>query len=77
MQSDETPSFRVPLVHPPGCLPLVSGRQKKGEPMTYSESLYAAQDAALARACNASLEPPDDYYFDLSPNEDEPEEDQP
>lgn len=45
--------------------------------MTYSESLYAAQDAALARAYNASLEPPDDYYFDLDPVEDQPEEDQP
>ena len=45
--------------------------------MTYSESLHAAQDAALARAYNASLEPPDDYYFDLSLSEDELEEDQP
>ena len=45
--------------------------------MTYSESLYAVQDAALARAYAASLEPPDDYYFDLGPSEDQPEEDQP
>lgn len=44
--------------------------------MTYSESLYAAQDAAMARAYAASLEPPDDYYFDLSPSEDEPEEEE-
>ena len=44
--------------------------------MSDSESLYAAQDAALARACNASLEPPDDYYFDLDPVEDQLEEDQ-
>lgn len=34
--------------------------------MTYSERLCAAQDAALERAYMASLEPPDDYYFDLS-----------
>lgn len=45
--------------------------------MTYSESLHAAQDAALARAYAASLEPPDGYYFELSPSEDEPEEDEP
>ena len=45
--------------------------------MSYSESLYAAQDTALARAYSASLEPPDDYYFDLDPVEDQPEEDQP
>lgn len=45
--------------------------------MTYSESLHAAQDAALARAYAASLEPPDDYYFELSPSEDQSEEDEP
>lgn len=39
--------------------------------MTYSESLYAAQAAALARAYAASLEPPDDYYFDLSNDEED------
>ena len=43
--------------------------------MSYSESLYAAQDAALARACNASLEPPDDYYFDLSNDEEDETDD--
>ena len=45
--------------------------------MTYSESLHATQDAALARAYDASLEPPDDYYFDLGPSEDQPERDEP
>lgn len=45
--------------------------------MTYSESLYAAQDAALARAYAASLEPPDDYYFEPGSGEDQPEEDEP
>lgn len=45
--------------------------------MTYSESLYAAQDAALARAYAASLEPPDDYYFEPGPGEDQLEEDEP
>lgn len=39
--------------------------------MTYSERLYTAQDAALDRAYMASLEPPDDYYFDLSEGEEE------
>lgn len=29
---------------------------------SYSERLYAAQDAALERAYMASLQPPDDYY---------------
>ena len=43
--------------------------------MTYSESLYAAQNAALARAYNASLEPPDDYYFDLSTDEEDETDD--
>ena len=43
--------------------------------MTYSESLYAAQNAALARAYNASLEPPDDYYFDLSNDEEDETDD--
>lgn len=43
--------------------------------MSYSESLYAAQDAALARAYNASLEPPDDYYFDLSNDEEDETDD--
>lgn len=43
--------------------------------MTYSESLHIAQDAALARAYNASLEPPDNYYFDLSNDEEEETDD--
>lgn len=29
---------------------------------SYSERLYAAQDAALERAYMASLQPPDGYY---------------
>lgn len=47
--------------------------------MTYSESLHAAQDAALARAYAASLEPGDYYYADGPDDEDEapPEEDAP
>ena len=43
--------------------------------MIYSESLHIAQDAALARAYNASLEPPDNYYFDLSNDEEEETDD--
>ena len=43
--------------------------------MTYSETLYAAQDVALARAYSASLEPPDDYYFDLSNDEEDETDD--
>lgn len=46
--------------------------------MTYSESLYAAQDAALERAYMASLEPGDYYYSDKPDDEDEaPPEDEP
>lgn len=47
--------------------------------MTYSESLYAAQDAALERAYMASLEP-GDYYYSDKPDEEEqpwPEEEEP
>lgn len=39
--------------------------------MTYSESLYAAQDAALERAYMASLEPGDYYYSDWPDDADE------
>lgn len=39
--------------------------------MTYSERLYAAQDAALDRAYMASLDPPDGYYFDETCNDEE------
>ena len=47
--------------------------------MTYSESLYAAQDAALERAYMASLEPGDYYYSDKPDDEgqDRPEEEEP
>ena len=39
---------------------------------SYSERLYAAQDAALERAYMASLQPPDGYYYE----DDEPEDDE-
>lgn len=44
--------------------------------MSYSERLSRAQDIALERAYNASLDPPDDYYFDIGqdPEEEEGEE---
>lgn len=45
--------------------------------MTYSERLCAAQNAALERAYMASLEPPDDYYFEPGHGEDQPEEEEP
>ena len=47
--------------------------------MTYSERLCAAQDAALARAYMASLEPGDYYYADWPDDEDQnrPEEEEP
>ena len=46
--------------------------------MTYSESLYAAQDVALERAYMASLEPGDYYYSDKPDDEDQdrPEEEE-
>ena len=35
------------------------------------------RERAKARAYAASLEPPDDYYFEPGPGEDQPEEDEP
>lgn len=32
--------------------------------MGYTEQLFRAQDAALERAYMASLQPPDDYYYE-------------
>lgn len=43
---------------------------------SYSEKLFAFQDAALARAYNASLELPDDYYFETDQDAEEEEEEE-
>lgn len=43
--------------------------------MSFSTFLFTARDAALARAYNAILEPPDDYYFDLSNDEEDETDD--
>ena len=42
--------------------------------MGYTEQLYRAQNAALERAYMASLQPPDDYYFDTGSQDDVPED---
>lgn len=44
--------------------------------MIYSEQLSRAQDAALERVYNASLEPPDDYYFETDQDAEEEEEEE-